>query len=312
MWQQIASAWEQVKLSWQQMTMNFGFQALWSPVFIVVTALIAVLYLWAVGPGRHRFQDAEPVPLYKKCLFLFGLFLFYLGFGGPLYLVGHIMFSVHMMQMAVSFLLTPPLILLGAPSWLMKAIVLKIPFKRFFKVFSHPIPAILLFNVLFSFYHVPAIFDFLMVQKLLHNAYQTVTFAAALLMWWAIIAPVREWDQLSELKRIGLIFLDGMLLTPACALIVFANTTLYATFTDPQTWAQAMSLCLPSGQAVPPGLLNQFMWLPLLEDQRLGGVLMIVIKEVMYGSLLGYVFFQWIRKEKGEDEQEPRLEWSPE
>lgn len=282
---------------WEQLTLNFGFRALWSPGFMILTLVIAGLYFWAIGPGRGRFAGSAPVPRYKQVFFIFGLFFFYLGFGGPLYLIGHLMFSAHMIQMAVSLMITPPLLLLGAPSWLLKELVLKIPFGKMLKPFTTPIVAIVLFNALFSFYHFPIIFDYLLVQKAMHNLYQTLLFIVAINMWWTLVVPVPEWNRLSELKRIALIFLDGVLLTPACALIIFANTALYATFSDPQTWAQALSLCLPGQTTVPPELIEQFMWFPLLEDQRLGGVAMKLIQEFMYGGFIGYTFLKWIKKE---------------
>lgn len=122
-------------------------------------------------------------------------------------------------------------------------------------------------------------------------------------MWWTIIAPVPEWNRVSELQRVGLIFLDGLLLTPACALIIFAGSPVYETFTNPVAWATALSLCLPGTQTVSPDLIEQFMLLPLLEDQRLGGVVMKVVQEVLYGSFLVYVFIQWVRREKAEEKQ---------
>lgn len=288
---------------WEQLNLHFGFQALWSPVFMLATLIAIGLYFWAIGKGRHRFSESEPVPFYKKILFVLGMFLFYLGYGGPLYLIGHLMFSIHMIQMVVSLLLVPPLLLIGTPKWLLKALVLKIPLKRFFKFFTYPIVAIVLFNAMFSLYHVPVIFDFLMVHKLGHNAYQTGLFLSALLMWWTIIAPVPEWNRVTELQRIGLIFLDGLLLTPACALIIFAGSPLYETFTNPVAWATALSLCLPGAQTVSPELIEQYMLLPLLEDQRLGGVLMKVAQEILYGSFLGYVFFHWFKRERAEEKQ---------
>lgn len=305
---------------WELVNLNFGFRALWSPGFIVAMLAAAALYFWAVGPWRSRLGNTESVPLHKKILFVCGLFLFYLGYGGPLYLMGHLMLSMHMTQMAVSLLIAPPLLILGTPTWLLKRIVEKIPFKAFLRFFTKPIVAILLFNILFSMYHFPIVFDYLMVHKLLHNLFQTVLFISALNMWWSIIIPVpewirstdtQEWKGLSELKRIGLIFLDGVLITPACALIIFASAPLYATFSNPQIWAEALLLCLPGEDVyVPPDLIEQFLWLPLLEDQRLGGIIMKVIQEVMYGIFIGYTFMLWAKKEKKKDEEEG-LSWTP-
>jgi putative membrane protein len=42
----------------------------------------------------------------------------------------------------------------------------------------------------------------------------------------------------------------------------------------------------------------------LLHDQQLGGVLMKVIQEIVYGVVLFHVFFEWYKKEQGESEAE--------
>lgn len=39
----------------------------------------------------------------------------------------------------------------------------------------------------------------------------------------------------------------------------------------------------------------------LLHDQQLGGVLMKVIQEIVYGVMLFYVFIEWYRKERDEE-----------
>ncbi|WP_371919043.1 cytochrome c oxidase assembly protein, partial [Pseudomonas sp. 2822-15] len=57
--------------------------------------------------------------------FHLGLLAIYFGFGGPLYVLGHLMLSMHMLSMAIVYLIAPPLILLGLPSWFFEY------FKRF-------------------------------------------------------------------------------------------------------------------------------------------------------------------------------------
>jgi putative membrane protein len=42
----------------------------------------------------------------------------------------------------------------------------------------------------------------------------------------------------------------------------------------------------------------------LLHDQQLGGVLMKVIQEIIYGTMLGHVFFEWYRKDQEEAKKE--------
>jgi putative membrane protein len=48
-----------------------------------------------------------------------------------------------------------------------------------------------------------------------------------------------------------------------------------------------------------------------LHDQQLGGVIMKVIQEIIYGIMLGRVFFEWYRKDQEESEREQKLGLHP-
>ncbi|MCR6474400.1 cytochrome c oxidase assembly protein, partial [Bacillus safensis] len=76
----------------------FGFRALWSPYYLTCIVIAAALYLLLVTKGKHRATVKE------KTLFLTGLVLLYAVKGSPIDLMGHIMFSAHMAQMAVLYL----------------------------------------------------------------------------------------------------------------------------------------------------------------------------------------------------------------
>lgn len=45
-----------------------------------------------------------------------------------------------------------------------------------------------------------------------------------------------------------------------------------------------------------------FSGMPLLEDQQLGGIIMKVIQELVYGTFLAHVFFEWAKKEREKDD----------
>lgn len=280
---------------------TFGFRALWNPGILLFMAGIAAAYLGLVGSFRSYFKDSAPVPLSKKILFLTGLLIFYLAYGGPLYLLGHLMFSAHMLQMAMLYFFVPPLLILGLPDWFLRAI-LQIPgVNPVIRFFTHPFPPLLLFNGFFSIYHLPYVFDQLTTRYFLHIFYLLFLFALAVMVWWTIIDPLPQTSRLSPLKKIAFIFAEGALLTPACALLIFANQPLYKSYTDPDVWLRAMEYCLPPNFSNPEVLLGgpgTFALLPPLEDQQLGGILMKILQEITYGIALGYVFIQWIKTEK--------------
>ncbi|MEB3102299.1 cytochrome c oxidase assembly factor CtaG [Ferviditalea candida] len=280
----------------------FSFRVIWSPFFLSVVLIIALVYLLLVGPWRHRFEGSTKVSSGKKAWFLAGLLIYYMTQGGPMNLLGHLIFSVHMLNMALVYLVVPLFILLGIPGWLLRP-ALRIQWaKSLLYSLTNPIITVLLFNALFSFYHWPSVLDFVMTHFIIHRLFDAIMLIAAFMMWWPIVTPLPETERLSDLQKMGYVFANGVLLTPACGLITFADHTLYSTFSDPNVWATAMGYCVPDG--TPAELLSQFSGGPkfffilsALEDQQLGGVLMKLTQEAVYGTVLAYIFFKWYRKE---------------
>jgi putative membrane protein len=292
----------------------FGFRALWSPYFLAVMILITVLYFIIIGPWSSKFKDSNPVTTKQQILFVVGILALYISKGSPVDLLGHIMFSAHMTQMAVLYLIVPPLLILGIPDWLWKAIIYRPVIKPFLKVFTSPIIALILFNGVFSLYHVPLVFDFVKTDPVYHATMTTIIFFGAMFMWWPLLNTLPDWSSLTGIKKVGYIFANGVLLTPACALIIFATDPLYVTYSEPQAWINALQLCVPADTLSGLNLTGPEMFntLPLVEDQQLGGVVMKIIQEIVYGTILAYIFFQWARKERQKDELDLKNGFSPE
>jgi putative membrane protein len=292
----------------------FGFRALWSPYYLVVMILIMVLYFMIIGPWRSKFNEHTPVTTKQQILFVTGIIALYVSKGSPVDLLGHIMFSAHMTQMAILYLVVPPLLILGIPDWLWKAIIYRPFIKPLFKLFTKPIIALILFNSIFSIYHVPLVFDFVKTDPVYHAAMTTIIFITAMFMWLPLLSTLPEWKSLTGIKKVGYIFANGILLTPACALIIFATDPMYATYSEPQAWINALQLCVPADMLAGLNLTGPEMFntLPTVEDQQLGGVLMKIIQEIVYGSILAYIFFQWARKERQKDELDLKKNFSPE
>jgi putative membrane protein len=284
----------------------FGFIALWSPYFLAFLLLITCLYFMIVGPWRTRFTNEGPPTRKQKAYFVAGIVLLYICQGSPIDLLGHLIFSAHMIQMAILSFIVPQLLILGIPNWLFERIFQIRPLKAAVTFLTKPLVAIVLFNGLFSFYHVPFIFDLVKSNVFYHAAMTTMIFIAAWMMWWPLLNKMPGWQSLSGLKKIGYIFADGVLLTPACALIIFAGKPLYATYYDPQMWMKSLALCVPAGTLASLDLTGpeMFFSLPILHDQQLGGVLMKIIQEIVYGAVLFFVFMEWYRKEQEKEKLE--------
>lgn len=284
----------------------FGFQALWSPYFFVLLLSVTVSYFLLLGKYRRLFKHSEPLQGNQVACFVSSILLLYIVKGSPVDLMAHLLFYVHMIQMAVFVLVIPPLLILGIPQWVWRRLLAFKMFHSLFEFFTKPIIALILFNGLFSFYHVPFIFDHVMQNRWLYDGYTVWLFLFAVFMWWPLVNKLPEWQTLMGIKKIGYIFVNGILLTPACALIIFANTPMYATYSDPRAWGVAMSLCVGADHFSNLHISGPelFSSMSLLYDQQLGGVIMKVAQEIVYGISLGQVFFEWYRKDNEDSGQE--------
>jgi putative membrane protein len=284
----------------------FGFRALWSPYFFVFLTLVLFLYFLVTKFRSNLFQGSEPLNRKEAFFFTTAIVLLYVIKGAPLDLLGHLLFYAHMIQMAVLYLVIPPLLIIGVPSWIWRKVLIIPIIKPLFTFFTKPLIALVIFNGMFSLYHIPLIFDAVKMDMLLHTSYTILLFSFALFMWWPLMNRLPEYESLNGLKKVGYIFADGVLLTPACALIIFADTPMYATYSDPAAWMEALKLCVPGTTLSTLNLSGPevFNSMSLIQDQQLGGVIMKIIQEIVYGVVLGQIFFSWYRKEQVESNVE--------
>jgi putative membrane protein len=289
----------------------FSFRDLWSPWFMLFMMAIIVLYTFVVGPWRYRFAGSQSVSVLRQLSFAISIILLYLTQGGPLNLLGHLIFTFHMTNMAVAYILVPPMLIYGIPDWLWRRMFqAKLWSTPVLRLLTNPGVSLAMFTLMFSFYHMPDNHDWIMTHFAVHRLYYIVLLFSSIMLWWHVYCPVPEWRRMSHLLTLGYIFMSGLLLTPACAMIIFANEPLFAVYNDPQVWVKAMGYCV-SGNAA--DLLSKFegpacfnMMSPR-DDQQLGGIVMKLVQEFVNAAALYTVFMQWYRKERSR-EDDPAIE----
>ncbi|CEG22368.1 Cytochrome c oxidase caa3 assembly factor (Caa3_CtaG) [Planococcus massiliensis] len=277
----------------------FGFQALWSPYYLAVLVLITILYFMLTIKWKDKFKDSEPLKTKEAILFVSGMVLLYIIKGSPTDLLGHIIFSMHMVQMAFLLLLVPPLLIMGVPSWIWRKFINLPVVKPLFHFFTKPMLALILFGLVFSFYHIPLVFDFVKTSTSLHAVVNGILFISAIFYWWPVVNNLEGSYKFHGLKKLGYLFGLSVLMTPACALIIFSSSPFYATYSDAEAWLQAMALCVPTGTLSQLNLSGPelFTNMSTVEDQRTGGIVMKVLQELVFTVFLWLVFYEWLRNE---------------
>ncbi|MEU3215782.1 cytochrome c oxidase assembly protein [Streptomyces sp. NPDC006971] len=179
-------------------TLERGLQ--FSPdAFFLIGCLLA-LGLYGYGVLRLRGRgDAWPVG--RTVFFFVGVLSIALVMCTKLNDYGMVMFSVHMVQHMVISMLSPILVLLGAPVTLAlralpvagrgrtgpRELLLKLLHSRYMRVITHPVFTIPMFIAsLYALYFTP-LFDFLMESKTGHIAMMVHFLAVGLVFFWPIM-----------------------------------------------------------------------------------------------------------------------------
>ncbi|MBH0166008.1 MULTISPECIES: cytochrome c oxidase assembly protein [Fictibacillus] len=264
---------------------DYNWYELFPPSIYVLAIILAFVYFRFVARDK---QGKKLATKWQQTSMIASLLLMIIIKGTPVQVLGHnYLFSVHMVQMAVLYLMIAPLMILGIPevrwkSWLSKKTILT----RIFHFLTKPLLALLIFNAVFSLYHIPLVFDAAVSNPVIHYGYHALLLITAYTMWWPVLCPVRELDTLSDIKKIGYVFANGVLMTPACALIMFADFQLYETYRNVPQLFETMT---PK------------------EDQHVGGVTMKIFQEVIYAFVLGLIFTRWVKKERLRDKADLEL-----
>ncbi|MGW0418164.1 cytochrome c oxidase assembly protein [Streptomyces sp. NPDC003015] len=179
-------------------TLGRGLQWSADPFFLVACLLALGLYVWGVVRLRRR-GDSWSVG--RTVSYVVGVLTIGLMMCTKLNDYGMVMFSVHMVQHMVISMLSPILILLGAPVTLAlralpvagrghkgpRELLLALLHSRYMRIITHPAFTIPLFIAsLYGLYFTP-IFDFLMGSKTGHVAMMVHFLAVGVVFFWPII-----------------------------------------------------------------------------------------------------------------------------
>jgi len=199
----------------------------------LVGGLIFLGWAYAIvcGPLRSVIAPGQPWPGRKAACFYGALVIFYLAVGSPLDQIGErFLLSAHMVQHQ---LLTYPaaiLMLLGLPSWLVGTITGRPGLRRLLSVLTHPIVCGLVYTLIMSVWHVPALYDWALQDKFVHVMEHVTFFIAALFYWWPMLSPSRDFPPAGSGSQMLYLVAVTVGMTPIFAFITFSNDVLYPTY----------------------------------------------------------------------------------
>jgi putative membrane protein len=253
------------------------------PDVIIGLAVLLGAYLYAVGPLRVRQGLTQQVEPRQVAMFTGGVAVILLALTSPLHeLSNNYLFSAHMVQHVLLTLVAPPLLIAGTPGWALGPVLRVRPVRAVARVLTHPIVAFAVFNLMFSFWHFPALYagsvDFHAIHIVEHLAFM----ATGVMAWWPLMSNSPELPRLSEpLQMVYLLFMSIAQIL-VFAPITFAGQPIYQYYVDaPAIW----------------GISD-------LMDQQAGGLIMKVGGGALFMTLLVVTFFRWYAREEAESAAE--------
>jgi putative membrane protein len=258
------------------------FEWSWSlhPSVLIGTGILGALYVWGIGPWRRRRGLGPPVPLLRRLSFFAALVVLLVSLNGPIHdLSDYYLFCVHMVQHLLLTLVFPPLLIWGAPGWLLSPLLRAPAVRVAARAVTRPFVAAAIFTVTLAVWHLTPFYELMMREHEVHIATHLMFMVTATIMWWPVMSSVPELPRLSHGPAMLYLFLVGIPMQAVAALITTADQVLYPWYSAaPRTWG-----------------------LSPLDDQQLGGLIMWVPGNLYMFLAIGVVFMLWARQSERED-----------
>jgi len=234
------------------------------------------LYALLTGPLRVRLAPGSSYPRRHAIRFYSSLLVFYLAVGSPLDQIGErFLLSAHMIQHQLLIYVSAVLFLLGLPVWVIQLVTLRRHLRPLLRLLSHPVICGLIYTLVLSVWHAPALYDTALRNKNIHVLEHLMFFGAALFYWWPILIPSPEYPPLGYAGRIIYLFAVTIGMTPIFAFIAFSDNVLYSTY------------------EYAPRLVAQ---LSPMEDQLLGAAIMKIGSISITLLFMAIAFYRWYQK----------------
>jgi putative membrane protein len=251
----------------------------WSLEPFVLLSLVLSVWWYATGV-QSLWRSAgrgQVVTRAQAAAFYGGIGAVFIALISPLDALSGVLFSAHMSQHLLLTLVAAPLLAAAAP---LQAMAWGLPPRlrrrasrlqgRMRNALGHPglpVMGLALFTLVFTLWHVPALYDAALVNTPLHVVEHATMLGSALVFWWPIARPRRTHAGLGVFLLFLSLIASGLL----AALLVFSPRAWYAYRT---TYAWGLSP---------------------LQDQQLGGAMMWVPGGAIYVVAAAAVLMRWLR-----------------
>jgi putative membrane protein len=197
------------------------------------------------------------------------------------------LFSAHMLQHVLLGDIAPLLLLLALSRVIMRPATRRLTrVEQALGPLAHPVTGLALWLVLMYLWHVPALYDAAVKSAPLHALEHACFFLAGIALWWALIQPVPMRRRLTGMQPVAYIAAAKGGLAALGLYLAGASTPFYPYYeTTPRIWG-----------------------LSPVEDQNVGGVIMMVEQSMTLVLVLVVLFVRMLSQSEEEERRRERLE----
>lgn len=268
----------------------FDFISHWNFTGIQSALFLFLLGTYVLGSIKLYLKSINKTEFIKKTVVgLFGFFILGLALVGPLDVFSGELFSAHMAQHIFVAIIGAPILMASnpmatmmwsLPKYFRYGISITLTKKGFVKrvlvIFANPKIALPVFVVTLWGWHIPEAYNASLVNDYIHLIMHISLAVTGIFFWWPIIgsAPIRT--PLSYPQKLVYLLL---VVTPTAALAAIITLSDHVIYT---------------GYIGSP----KHFGLSVLEDQRIGGLLMWLPGNFIYLSTMTTIFFKWFSNEE--------------
>ena len=257
------------------------------PAVLAPLLLFAAIYCWRFARARRE-AGGRGAGALQAAAFAGGMTALLAALVSPIDGLGEdYLFSAHMAQHVLLGDIAPLLILLGLSRVIMRPATRRLMrVERAIGRLASPATGIAVWLAIMYLWHVPALYDAATENALVHLVEHASFFVAGVALWWPLIQPVPMRRRLTGLQPIGYIAAAKAGLAALGLYLAWSSSALYPYYEQtPRIWG-----------------------LTPVEDQNVGGVLMMVEQSFTLVLVMVTLFVRALTKSEEEQLRRERLE----
>ena len=257
------------------------------PLVLAPIAVLVAVYDMRFRSARRESGGRGAGPL-QALAFAAALLALLAALASPLDGLGEdYLFSAHMLQHVLLGDVAPLLLLLSLSRVIMRPATRRLmAVERALGPFAHPLTGLILWLVLMYLWHVPVLYDAALESPLVHLVEHASFFTAGIAVWWPLIQPVPMRCRMTGLWPVAYVGAAKFGLAVLGLYLTWSASVLYDYYEQvPRIWD-----------------------LSAIEDQNVGGAIMMVEQSLTFVIVLVALFVQMLTRSEAEERRRERLE----